>query len=42
MSSSVHAENCLADLERVRGLKRHHASADALALRAKFLTIHGL
>ena len=35
------AEACFAHLEASRALKRHHALADALALRAKFEAVHG-
>jgi len=34
------AEACFEDLASRRGLKRHHALADAIALRAKFVAAH--
>lgn len=36
------AKACFAQLEQVRNLRRHHALADALALRSKFLAVHGV
>lgn len=36
------AEACWAQVARERGLARHHALADALALRARFEAVHGL
>lgn len=35
------SEACYVELTLRRGLKRHHALADALALRAKFVAAHG-
>ncbi|WP_175526052.1 hypothetical protein [Paracidovorax konjaci] len=35
------ADACWMELERTRGLRRHHALADALALRARFMAVHG-
>lgn len=35
------ATACVATLELERGLRRHHALADALTLRAKFWAAHG-
>lgn len=36
------AEACWAQVARERGLARHHALADALALRARYEAVHGL
>lgn len=41
IAGELAARQCFAELERDRGLKRHHALADALALQAKFVAIHG-
>ena len=35
------AQNCWLGLSAQRGLRRHHALADALALRARFERVHG-
>lgn len=36
------AAKCWAQVARERGLERHHALADALALQARFAAVHGL
>lgn len=33
------ADECFRELQRTRGLSRHHAHADALALRAAYLAV---
>lgn len=35
------ASNCWDALAATRGIRRHHALADALALRARFVAVHG-
>jgi hypothetical protein len=35
------ADACWAELSRTRGVGRHHALADALALRSRFAAVHG-
>lgn len=38
---SAAAAACWQALESIRGIARHHALADAFALRARFMTVHG-
>lgn len=35
------AEACWTALAKARGIRRHHALADALALKARFIAVHG-
>ncbi|KQP11906.1 hypothetical protein [Pseudorhodoferax sp. Leaf267] len=40
--AALAADACWAELERSRGLRRHHALADAIALRARFNSAHSI
>jgi hypothetical protein len=40
--AALAADACWAELERSRGLRRHHALADAIALRARFNSVHSI